>query len=280
MKKVTLLVLVIAMSLFAGARTGAGGTNPSGPYRGTITLEEMFPVGLTGSYGLSIKDNVANSIWISNWGDLINIEFDMTTGSQTGTTWDITNGIDPDDSGYGMYGGTGQWFFGDWTFSNIGVFEEGGTYLKSIAGPGGGWTTVTGVAPAPDHDMLYCSDFHPGEIAWGSYTGTESSVTWTTETFASVSGMSVWGDYIFMCCQITGADNIFIFEINGDGSINMTPVWSAEFVLEDMSGAGGIDYDGTYLWLYPQNTSLYKLSIDFDPGALENATWGQIKASL
>lgn len=277
MHGVTVLLSVIALSVFASARTGGGGSNPSAPCRGTFTLEEVFSVDLSSSWGLAIQDNVPYSIWISSWSDLINTEFDMYTGSQTGSTWDITDDIDPDDQGYGEYSGGNQWFFGDWTFSNIGVFEEDGTYLKSIAGPGGDWLVVAGVAPGPEHDMLYCSDFYAGEIAWGTYTGTESSVSWTTETYASVSGMSVWGEYLFICCQITDADNVFIHEINSDGSVDMIPVWSGQFILEDMIVAGGIDYDGTYLWLYPQSTSLYKLSIDWSPGTLDNATWGRIK---
>ena len=281
MKLLVVILLVLSLSVFAAARTGNGmGHNPSASTRGTITFVDMYSVALTSSYGLAIQDNVADRIWISNWGDVKNIQFDMTTGSQTGTEFPITNGIDPDDAGYGLYTGGNQFFFGDWTFSNIGVFSETGTYLKSIAGPGGAWTTVTGVAAG--NDMLYCSDFHTAanELAWGTYTGTESSVSWTTATFDAISGMSVYGDYLVVCCQITGSDNIFILEINPDGSLNMTPVWSAEFVLEDMSGAGGVDYDGTYLWLYPQNTNLYKLTIDFNFSALDATTWGQIKNSF
>ena len=283
MKLIVVVLLVLSLSAFSEVRTGGGsGHNPSALTRGTYTFVDMYAVGLTQSYGLAIQDNVADRIWISNYGTKMNNQFDMTSGSATGTTFSITNSIDADDQAYCVYSGGNQFFFGDWISSAIGVFDETGNYIKTIPGPGGSWAKATGTAAG--HDMLYCSDFDTtvAEIAWGGpYTGTETSVTWTTASFKSVSGMSVYGDYLIVCCQIKDADNIFIFEINSDGSVNMTPVWSTNFVLENMNSAGGVDYDGTYLWLYPQNTSLYKLTIDFNfSSSFETSTWGQIKNSF
>jgi hypothetical protein len=104
-------------------------------------------------------------------------------------------------------------------------------------------------------------------------------VTWTTGSFATVSGVAVYGDYLFVCTQVAGSDNIFIFELNSDGSPNMTPVWSCNFT-EDADGPnGGIDFDGQYLWVYPQNDNIYKLDIDFDV-SLQTDTWAGIKTAF
>ncbi len=281
MRIVAVLLVLVSLVAYAEVRSGSGmGHNPSASTDGTITFVNMYPVAVSSAYGMKIQTSETDRLWISSWGDLKNYQFDMTTGSQTGTEFDITNGIDADGQGYCDYAAGGQFFFGDWTFSNIGVFDEAGTYLKSIAGPGGAWTVVTGVDAG--NGMLYAADFRTAanEIGWADYDGSQSSVTWTTATFNSVSGMTAYGDYLIVCCQITSADNIFVLPINPDGSVNTTPVWSGEFVLEDMDGAGDIDFDGTYLWLYPQNTNLYQLTIDFTFAALEASTWSQIKTSF
>lgn len=282
MRVAVFLVLCMFLAVHASERTGNSGYNGSALVRGTYTVEASYAVGLSSAYGLAIQDDVTNSIWISQYTPLLNNEFDMSTGSPTGYTWAISSGVDPDDMGYCEYASTpNQFFFGDWAGSLIAVYDVSTTgadpyFSGNLAGPAG-WQAVCGVAAG--HDNIYASDFFNDEIAWGPYTGTETSVTWTTAPFAAVSGMSVWGDYLFVCCQITGADNIFIFALEPDGSVNMTPVWSCVFT-ESASSAGGVDYDGAYMWVYPQNDNLYKLDIDFTPSALQNATWGAIKSQF
>jgi hypothetical protein len=125
--------------------------------------------------------------------------------------------------------------------------------------------------------MLYVSDFDGSEIAYGSYTGTEATVTWTNVDLGiAVYGMAAHGDYLFVCINKSGEDNIFVYDINSDGSVGTTPTWSCEFTEELPSG--GIDYDGTNLWVYPQNKNLFKLTIDLAGSNIEETTWGQIKS--
>ncbi len=281
MKFAQALILVLAATSLA-ARTGSGGHNEPASTRGTYTVVASYPVGLSSSYGLAIQDDVENSIWISNYSSLTDIEYDMTTGSATGATWSISSGVDPDDMGYCSYTSTpSQFFFGHWASSMIAVYDASDTlptayYKCNITGPSG-WGVVCGVDAG--HGHLYASDFFTDQIAWGAYTGTETTVTWTTASFQTVSGMAVFGDYLFVCTQDTGTDNIFIFELNADGSPDMTPVWSCNFTEYASGPNGGIDFDGEYLWVYPQNDNLYKLTIDFDLG-LESDTWAGIKASF
>ncbi|MCK4504455.1 MAG: hypothetical protein KAW14_02460 [Candidatus Aegiribacteria sp.] len=280
MKKVALLLLCLAFAVSATERInyGSGSAGESSLIKGSYVLLESYSVEVAAGFGMAIKDDVANSIWISDWSDCFNYEFDMTNGNPTGDGWDITDGIDADDMGYCEYGSGNQFFFGDYTFSNIGVFSDAGAYVKSIDGPGG-WANVFGMGAG--HDMLYCA--RSSEIAWGSYTGTETEVTWTVEAVpAGIYGLAVYGDNLFLCNSVDtpGEDNIFIYDINADGSVNLTPVWSCEFTENSNSTNGGIDWDGTYLWIYPQQDMLYKLDIDWVPGSLENTTWGQIKADF
>lgn len=277
MKKVAFLLLCLAFAVSATVRTNDGfGYGESALVKGSYTLLESYQVDVSAGFGMAIKDDVTNSIWIADWSEAFNFEFDMSTGNPTGDGWEITNGIDCDDMGYCEYGSGNQFFMGDYTFSNIGVFSDAGVYVKSIEGPDG-WDNVFAVGAG--HDMLYCSK--GTEIAWGSYTGTESAVTWTKATVPNgVYGLAVYGDYLFMCTSVDDDDNIFIYYINADGSVNMTPVWSCYFTENSGSTNGGIDWDGTYLWVYPQQEQLYKLDIDWDPTSLEHSTWGQIKADF
>jgi hypothetical protein len=281
MRVLAAVLSLVCVSAFA-ARTGSMGFNEPAEYRGSYTVEASYAVGLASAYGLAIQRDVPNSIWISQYTPLVNNEFDMSTGSATGNTWGITSGVDPDDMGYCEYASSpNQFFFGDWAGSSIAVYDVSTTgaspyFMKDIAGPAS-WAAVCGVAGGKGN--LYASNFFTDQIAWGPYTGTETEVTWSTASFASVSGMSVWGDYLFVVCQITGADNMFIFELDAGGTPNMTPVWSANFTAST-SSAGGIDYCGEYLWVYPQNDNLYKLSIDWVPSSLERDSWGGIKSSF
>lgn len=280
MKNVVILLLCIAFAASAIARIGGSGHNEPAPFRGTYTVEASYFIGLSSSYGLAIQDDVSNSIWISQYNPLVNNEFDMSTGSATGYTWAISNGVDPDDMGYCVYASSpNEFFFGDWVSNDIAVYDASTTsidpyFVRNITGPAS-WGHICGVDAG--HDNLYVSDFFSDEIAWGSYTGTESTVTWNTATFNTVSGMAVWGDYLFICTQETGTDNIFIFELEPDGSVNMTPVWSCNFNNDPDGPNGGLDYDGSYLWVFPQNADLFKLDIDWTPSSLDRDTWGNIK---
>lgn len=280
MRLVIILSLCAVFALSAAERTGTGGMNGDALYRGTYTVEESYAVGLSSAYGMAIQEDVENSVWISQYSPLTNNEFDMSTGSPTGYTWPIDDGVDPDDMGYADFPATpSQFLFGDWAGSMISVYDVSTTgvdpyFTKYLDGPAA-WQAVCGVDAG--YGGIYASDFFADEIAWGTYTGIESEVTWTTASFASVSGMAVWSEFLFVCCQITGADNIFIFQLEPDASVNMTPLWSTEFT-ETASSMGGIDYDGQFLWLYPQNDNLYKLDIDWEPVALQRDTWGSIKS--
>lgn len=281
--KFTVCILVcFALLAFAGERTATGGHNEPAGQRGSYTIEESFAVGQANSYGLTIQDAVSNSIWICDYTALQNNEFDMTTGVATGTTFAVTSGVDPDDMGYCEYSGSeNQFFYGDWSGSWIAVYDEsttgaGAYHNKNIDGPAA-WSRICGVAAG--HDNMYASDFFTDEIGWAPYTGTESTISWSTAAFNTVSGMAVWGDFLFICTQNPGEDNIFILELNPDGSPNMTPVWSCEFTEDPDGPNGGIDFDGAYLWVYPQNGNLFKLDIDFDT-ALTRSSWGSIKTSF
>lgn len=280
--KVALALMMLVVAISFADRVGIPGHNEPASFRGSYTVAGTYSPGLTSSYGLTIRNDVANSIWISNYSTLLNYEFDMATGAATGTSWAISSGVDPDDQGYCEYTSTpGQFFFGHWGSSMIAVYDASDTqptawHKLNLAGPAG-WSYVCGVDAG--HGNIYASDFSADQIAWAPYTGVETSVTWNTASFATVSGMAVYGEYLFVCTQNPGVDNIFIFELNADGSPDMTPVWSCIFT-EDADGPnGGLDFDGEYLWVYPQNGSLYKLDIDYDLG-LQNDTWGAIKASF
>ena len=279
MKKVVFLLLCVALTLSAADRVaGLGsGSGATAFQKGTYTIVSSFDPDLPSSaYGMAIQDNATDRLWIASWGDVTTYEFDMSTGFATGNTWEITNSIDGDDMAWCEYTAGAQFVIGDYTFSNIGVWDASGSWLKALAGP----ASFSNVFPvAIGHDMFYTD--RSGEMAWGSYTGTESAITWTvvTSPVPSSYGMAVWGDYLFLCNGEIGTDNLFIFDINSDGSVNLTPIWSAEFT-EVVDGANGaIDYDGTYLYVYPQNDFVYTLDIDWT-GALENSTWGQIKAEF
>lgn len=281
MRTAITILLCLAMAIGAYDRTGFSGANPPAANRGTYTVVESYAVGLSSAYGLAIQEDATNSIWISQYSPLVNNEFEMSTGMPSGYTWDIDDGVDPDDMGYADYpAAPSQFLFGDWAMSRISVYDVSTTgaapyHTKYLEGPGG-WDTVCGVDAG--YGCIYASDFFVGEIAWGSYeAGLDTTVTWTTAPFEAVSGMAVWSQYLFVCCQVTGADNIFIFQLEPDGCVNMTPIWSCEFT-ETASSMGGIDFDGEYLWLYPQNDNLYKLDIDWEPTALQQTTWGDIKA--
>jgi len=276
MKKVAFLLLCVALTLSAADRVVESGSVTSPSMKGTYTVVSSFDPDMAASaYGMAIQDNVTDRLWIASWGDVTTYEYDMSTGFPTGNTWEITNAIDGDDMAWCDYSGGAQFFIGDYTFSNIGVWDASGSWLKALAGP----ATFTNVFPvSAGNDMFYTD--RSGEMAWGSYTGTESAITWTTvvSPVPSSYGMAVFGDYLFLCNGEIGTDNLFIFELNPDGSVNLTPVWSAEFT-ECVDGANGaLDYDGTYLYVYPQNDLVYKLDIDWV--SLENTTWGQIKAEF
>ncbi|PIE52466.1 hypothetical protein CSA37_06675 [Candidatus Fermentibacteria bacterium] len=282
MKTAVVLLFCVFFAVFA-ARTGfTSQSNQPAVCRGSYTVVNSYPVGLGSAYGLAIMTETPNSIWISQYTPAQINEFDMATGTATGNTWAINGGVDADDMGYCEYSGSpNQLFFGHWEDSWIQVYDvsdtESACYLRgNISGPSA-WSRVCGVDAG--HGMLYASDFFTNEIAWGPYTGTETTVSWTTAPFNSVSGVAVWGDYLFVCTQETGTDNIFIMEINADGSPSTTPVWSCSFSESSSGPNGGIDYDGTHLWVYPQNENLFELEIDW-VSSLQRNSWGAIKSSF
>ena len=276
MRLIACAMLVLAGLAFATVRTG--GTGQGYPYsaRGSYTVEDVLAGGLEASYGLAIKDNAANSAWILNWSDVANYEFDMVSGSATGNSWAITGGVDADDQAYAQFAGGYQWFMTDYASSMFGVFQEDGTHLRNIDGPAG-YTNLFGIGATDG--FIYVGSPNEAKLAWGPYTGTETSITWSDIDYGDVYGLAVWEDYLFVALGVEGADNIFIHHLNPDGSPNPTPEWSCVFT-EEVEVNGGIDYDGEYLWIYPQNTFLYKLSIDWDPQSLESDTWAGIKASF
>ncbi len=279
MKKVVFLLLCVALTLSAADRVVESGSIASPSQKGTYTVVSSFDPDMAASaYGMAIQDNVTDRMWIASWGDGYTYEYDMSVGFPTGNVWEITNAIDGDDMCWSDYSGGAQFFIGDYTFSNIGVWDASGSWVRALAGP----ASFSNVFPvSAGNDMFYTD--RAGEMAWGSYTGTESAITWTvvTSPVPSSYGMAVWGDNLFLCNGELGVDNVFIFDLNPDGSVNLAPVWSCEFT-EGTEGApnGAIDYDGMYLYVYPQNDYVYKLDIDWMPGALENSTWGQIKAEF
>lgn len=278
MRLFMIVLLVVAVAASAGVRTGGTGMPNPGASKGTYSIEDILAGGLSDSYGLAIKTTASNSIWILNYVDMLNYEFDMVGGSATGNSWAITGGVDPDDQAFCEYTSGNQWFMTDYTGSWFGVFAEDGTWLRNIDGPAG-YTNLFGIGAG--HDMVYVGSPNEITLAWGSYTGTETTITWTDMPYESVYGLAVWGDYLFVGCGIVGADNVFIHSIATDGTPSASPVWSCDFT--DSTGGdvnGGIDYDGEFLWIYPQNDFLYKLTIDFDPQALESDTWAAIKSSF
>jgi hypothetical protein len=275
MKIATILMLCLALAAFATAKTGGTGTANPWSGNGTYTVEDTMVGGLVASYGLAIKDNATESIWILNYSDMADYEFSMASGSPGGS-WAISGGVDPDDQAYCEYSTGNQWFMTDYAASFFAVFEEDGSFIHNIDGPAG-YTNLFGIGAG--HDMMYVGSPNESTLAWGSYTGTESSITWSEMPYESAYGLAVYGDYLFVACGLEGVDNIFIHSIASDGTPSAAPVWSCVFV-ESAEVNGGIDWDGTYLWVYPQNDFLYKLSIDWTPGALDQSTWGEIKTSF
>jgi len=275
MKLVLIALLVAAISASAVMKTGGTGAPNPWSSRGSYTIEDVLAGGLAASYGLAIQDNVPNSIWILNWSDVMDYEFEMSSGIQTGGSWSIGGGVDADDQAYCEYGSGNQFFMTDYANSMFGVYQEDGTWLRNIDGPAG-YTNLFGIGAG--HGMIYIGSPNESTLAWGAYTGTESTITWSEMAYESVYGLAVYGDYLFVACGTESAENIFIHTIASDGTPSAAPVWSTTF-LEELAPNGGIDYDGTYLWVYPQNTFLYKLSIDFDM-ALEACTWAGVKTSF
>lgn len=269
-------LLVLSVAAMASDRTGgSGGGNPWSS-RGSYDVVNVMAGGLTGAYGMSIKDSTPNSIWIHSWDEMINMEFDMVTGSATGITWDITGGVDPDDQAFCEYASGNQFFMTDYSASWFSVFDEDGGYLYDVDGPAG-YTNLFGIGAGDGY--VYVSSPNEDVIAWGSYTGASGSITWSELPYSSVYGLAVHDGYLFVGCGLEGEDNIFIHALNPDGSPVATPEWSCVFA-ESAQANGGIDFDGEYLWVYPQNDFLYQLDIDWSPQALEGDTWGGIKATF
>ena len=277
MRILAVLLACLTVSAFATVRTGGDHHSPNPVHnRGSYTVVGTPVGGLTYSYGLAIQDNVPGSIWILNWNDLKDYEFDMSSGAPGGS-WDITEGVDPDDQAYCEYATGNQWFLTDYAASMFAVFAENGAHVANINGPAG-YTNLFGIGAGSGH--VYVGSPNEDALAWGPYTGTETSISgWDEIAYTSVYGLAVWEDYLFVACGVGGEDNIFIHQITADGSPNPTPVWSTSFI-EEAEMNGGIDFDGEYLYVYPQNTFLYVLDLDWDPQSLTPSTWANIKASF
>jgi hypothetical protein len=89
MKISALLLVCLAAASFAAIRTGGQPTS-SNPFHGngTYTVVNTLIGGLTQSYGMTIQDDVSNSIWIPTGAHYTNAEYsDVTSGSPTGTCW-------------------------------------------------------------------------------------------------------------------------------------------------------------------------------------------------
>jgi len=264
------------MTASATVKTGGSGAPNPWTANGTYTVEDMLCGGLAASYGLAIKDNASESIWILNWSDMADYEFSMVTGA-AGGNWSISGGVDPDDQAYCEFATGNQWFMTDYSASFFAVFEEDGTFLYNVDGPAG-YTNLFGVGVG--HDMIYLGSPNESTLAWAPYTGTETTIpTWSEMAYESVYGLAVYGDFLFVACGLEFEENIFIHEIASDGTPSASPVWSCMFSEGLASVNGGIDYDGEFLWVYPQNDFLYKLDIDFS-SALESDTWGSIKSTF
>ncbi len=277
MRIVISALLILAVAASATVRVGGYGGSNQWESRGTYSVVDVLAGGLTYSYGLAIKDTEANSIWILNWGEYFNYEFEMSSGSMTGTSWELNGGEDCDDQAFVENAGGGQWLVTDWVSSMFSVYQEDGTFSANITGPAG-YTNLFGIGASDSY--VYVGSPNEAKLAWGAYTGTESSITWTDMDYAgSIYGLAVHDGFLFVSCGGEGVTNLFIHAINGDGSPVATPEWSCMFT-DEVEANGGIDYDGTYLWLYPQNTFLYKLDIDWVGGALNSDTWAGIKASF
>lgn len=278
MKYALVTVMILAVTLFASVRVGGTGQSGHVPSRGSYTVDRMMTGGLSASYGLAIKTTVANSFWILNWSDAANYEFELDTGNATGNSWAITGGVDADDQAFcEEYTGGAQWFMTDYASSMFAVFEEDGTFIQNINGPAG-YTNLFGIGAG--HDNIYVGSPNEDKLAWGSYTGTESSITWSEVSYdaKAIYGLAVWEDYLFVSTDDEADVNLLIHSINPDGSPDTTPVWTAIFF--EVPVNGGIDYDGEFLYIYPQNDFVYVLDIDFEPSALEQTTWGDIKAGF
>lgn len=271
-------LMILAVALSASVRVG-GSSGQSGqwPVRGSYTIVRQMTGGLSASYGLAIKTTVPNSIWILNWSDMANYEFEIDSGDPTGNSWDITGGVDPDDQAFCEYTGGAQWFMTDYSTSFFAVFEEDGTFMHNIDGPAG-YTNLFGVGAGYDH--IYLGSPNDDKLAWGSYTGSETSITWSDIGYdgKAIYGLAVWENYLFVATSDEADVNIIIHQLNPDGSPDPTPVWSTIFFEAPVNG--GIDYDGEYLYIYPQNDYIYVLDIDFEPAALQQSTWGNIKSAF
>lgn len=271
----TALAILLVASFAPAMDKEAGSTSVSPHYgtKGGYIVEDIFTdVSLIGGsyYGLAIKDDTTNSIWVSSWGLEEVFEFTMDTGSMTGNSWTFSaSDCDMDDMAYVPYSGGGQWLGGNYGPSWVSAWNEGGTFLDSFDGDAG-WERVYGVAVSDDYDMVYASDALStiSEMGYGSYDGNPSNpVSWTTFSFDGVFGLAVYEDLLFAFCAYTiGFENIFIFQLDGSGVPDPTPIWSCAFMETGADSGGGIDYDGTNLYVMPQNEYLYKCSINYpDP---------------
>ncbi len=283
MRYALICVIVIALSAsfaFANVKTADGSSgHPDAFSKGTYTVVASN-LGLTyaGYYGLALKRNETDSIWVSSWGDTTVYEHLKSDLSATGTTWTFDPAqCDMDDLGW--ISGFNQWLGGGYTGTPwFCFFEQDGTYIWDV-NPPSGWDRVMGVAGSDKYDMIYCS--MGDELGYGAYDGDPGNFAgWTTTTTTSCYGLASWNDYLIVFCGLIGEDNIFFYPLDSSGVPDTSsPYWSCEFDEEDTTSGGSIDFDGTYLYVMPQNGGLYKLDPDITVG-IESASLGEIKASF
>jgi hypothetical protein len=276
------MVVGVGSSIAIDKTAPGSSGHPDAQTKGTYTVvDSNTDLGYGGYYGLACKRNKYNSIWISSWEDGTVYEHRKSDLGATGNYW-FFDAADCDMDDLGWFGGTDkQWVGGGYTNTNwFSFWEEDGTYIGDVDSPAG-WDRVMAATASSKYGMIYCAT--GDELAYGSYDGDPGNFSgWTTTTTTSCYGLAAWRDYLVAFCALSGEDNIFFYPLDGSGVPNTgSPYWSCEFVEEDptTTNAGGVDFDGHYLYVMPQNGGLYKLDPDVVVG-IKSASLGEIKANF
>ena len=277
-------ILVLSTIAMAGTPISELGSHKEANSKGMYGVADYLTDQLGAVYGLAIKDGTQDSMWLTAWGDTTAChEIKLSTGEFTGNSWLALGDTIPRaaDLAYCEYSTSGQFLIADATIEGMPgflVYDESGTFIHKIYGPSS-FTSLYGIGAG--NGFVYVASQAEGKIAWGAYTGTETAVSWAGEAVVpDVFGLAVYDDYLFVCKGIQGIENMLIYHINPDGSFGSEPIWSAVFDEPGFAGLdGGIDYDGTYLYVLPQYGFVFKLTIDFNL-SLSPSTWGNIKTSF
>lgn len=282
--KIIVIILALTAVCFASTAESA--------QKGTYKIETEYSTDSMKSHGLAIQDDLDDRIWLLDRIKSKNHQFDMQTGARTGVKWSVADDVNSTGQAFCAYTDSpDQFIIGDWDNSSVAVFDvfpsDGNPAYKCSITGSDYLDEVYAVAAGSGY--LYTSDCI--ELTWGKYTGTETSVAWTThdDWEHSTAGLAVYGEYLFVCNSNTEGtakeDNILIFSLGADGSPSAKPVWSCLFTENPGWGKGpngGIDFDGEFLWLCPMEYDILKISIDWEGGSsrLEPSSWGSIKASF